>query len=260
MSRLHRVLAPLPFVSALVLAAVPASGQDVRYGPESPLGQGTARTYVLVENGQPLEFGIVLSESALEGLPDLADVPDEEALVLVDLGMPEGNPTPFRSASVDWNPRGHIPAMYGLPHFDLHFYLIEAEERDVILPEDPEDYAAFESRGSRAPGEGLLPAHYVYPGDATVPRMGAHWIDPASHEFHGETFDTTFIYGTWDGHVVFYEPMITKAYIESRPEALIGIATPPRVTSPGWYPTAYRVAFDETAKEYRIALVDFSLR
>jgi hypothetical protein len=54
--------------------------------------------------------------------------------------------------------------------------------------------------------------------------------------------------------------MITKAYIESRPEALIGIATPPRVTSPGWYPTAYRVAFDETAKEYRIALVDFSLR
>lgn len=255
-----RPLVPVSLVLVLLLSAVPTAGQELRYGPESSLGEGTARTYLILEDGRPIELGFALSESALEGLPDLADKPDEEAFLLVDMEMPEGNPTPFRLASLDWNPRGHIPPMYGLPHFDFHFYLIEAEERDAILPEDPSDYAAFELVGAVAPEEGLLPANYVYPGEATVPQMGAHWIDPASHEFHGETFDTTFIYGTWQGGVIFWEPMITKAYLESRPDVVIDVAIPARVESPGWYPSSYRVAFDAEAKEYRIALVGFSER
>ncbi|MGH7565437.1 MAG: DUF5602 domain-containing protein [Gemmatimonadota bacterium] len=253
----RHALVPLPIVLALLVAA-PAVGQELRYGPESPLGHGTARAYVIVGDGQPVEIGIALSESALEGLPDLADKPDEEAFVLVDLPLPEENPTPFRLASMDWNPRGHPPVMYGLPHFDFHFYLIDAEVRDAILPGDPPDLALFEGRGSRAPEEGLLPMHYVYPGEATVPQMGGHWVDPASHEFHGSTFDTTFIYGTWDGGVIFWEPMMTKAYIESRPDATIEIATPTRAAATGWYPSAYRVGFDPQAKEYRIALVGFA--
>jgi hypothetical protein len=248
---------PLPIVIALLVAA-PAVGQEFQYGPESPLGQGTARTYVIVGDGRPLELGIALSESALEGLPDLADVPPEhEAFVLIDLPLPAENPTPFRLASMDWNPRGHPPVMYGLPHFDFHFYLIDAEVRDAILPGDPPDLVGFEGRGSRAPEEGLLPVHYVYPGEATVPQMGGHWVDPASHEFHGEEFDTTFIYGTWDGGIIFWEPMITRTYIESRHDATIKIATPARVANNGWYPSAYRVSFDPDAKEYRIALVGF---
>ena len=254
---LHRTLLSFPLVLTLAAAA---SGQEFRYGSPSPLGEGTARSYVVVENGQPLEFGIALSESALQGLPEMADVPDEEAFLLLDLAMPEDNPTPYRLASLDWNPRGHTPEMYGVPHFDFHFYLIGAENRDRILPEDPADHAAFETRGSRSPGEGLLPANYVYAPESTVPRMGGHWIDPASHEFHGEAFDSTFIFGTWDGAVIFWEPMITKAYIESRPQTQIEVAIPTRVAEPGWYPTAYRIWHDGTAGEYRIALVDFSVR
>lgn len=256
-----RPLVWFPFFLALLIAAVPTAGQELRYGPESPLGDGTARAYlILSDDGHPLELGFALSESALEGLPDLADKPDEEAFFLVDLEMPEGNPTPFRLASLDWNPRGHIPPMYGLPHFDFHFYLIEAGQRDAILPEDPSDYAAFEAVGAVAPEQGLLPGNYVYPGEATVPQMGAHWIDPASHEFHGETFDKTFIYGTWQGEVIFWEPMITKAYLESRIDDRSDVATPARVASPGWYPSGYRVGFDDEAKEYRIALIGFSER
>jgi hypothetical protein len=213
---------------------------------------------VIVEGENPVEVGVALSESALQGLPDLADKPDTEAFLVIDLPLPAENPTPFRVVSVDWAPRGHPPVMYGLPHFDFHFYLIDGEVRDAILPGDPPDLVAFEGRGSRAPAEGLLPVHYVYPGEATVPRMGGHWIDPASHEFHGETFDRTFIYGTWDGEVIFWEPMVTKAYVESRPDATIEIATPARAALPGWYPTAYRVGFDAEAKEYRIALLGFT--
>ncbi len=45
--------------------------------------------------------------------------------------------------------------------------------------------------------------------------MGAHWVDPTSPEFTGAGFSRTFLYGFWDGHMNFLEPMITKAFIES---------------------------------------------
>lgn len=260
MTRVAGLVSSLCFALVFLLVAAPLAAQTLHYGPESPLGQGTARAYTIVDDqNRPVEIGIALSETALEGLPELADVPpDQEALLLLDLPLPETNPTPFRLASINWVPRGHEPVMYGLPHFDFHFYLIDAETRDAILPGDPPDLVAFEGRGSLAPEEGLLPANYVYPGQTTVPQMGGHWIDPASHEFHGETFDRTFIFGTWDGEVIFWEPMITKAHIESRPDATIPIATPTRAAKSGWYPSAYRVAFDAEAKEHRIALVGFA--
>lgn len=256
MTLVHRFALPLAW--AALVAAGPALGQETRYGPEAPLGGGTVRAYLIVdEEERPVELGVALGEGVFGGLPDLADAPDEEAFVLRDLALPEGNPTPFRLASIDWNPRGHVPPMYTLPHFDFHFYLIDVPARDAIEAPDPVELEAI---GSRAPGEGLLPANYVYPGEATVPQMGGHWIDPASHEFHGETFDRTFIYGTWDGRVIFYEPMITRAFLESRPDATFDIATPTRFETPGWYPSAYRVRYDPEAGEYRVALVGFAER
>jgi hypothetical protein len=219
----------------------------MRFGPKGTFGGGTARAYILFDaEGNPAEVGIALDESTFDGLPDL-----------LDLALPEGNPTPYRFASIDWNPRGHVPSMYQLPHFDFHFYLIDAAERDAIGAPDP---AELEALGSRAPEEGLLPASYVYPGETTVPQMGGHWIDPASHEFHDETFDRTFIYGTWEGQVVFHEPMITRAFIESRPDATFEIATPVRYATPGWYPSAYRVSYDSETKEYRIGMIGFTKR
>ena len=70
----NQVFASLLFVSALVLAATPAAGQQIHYGPESPLGQGTARTYVLIGD-DPCRSRNRAQRTALEGLPDLADVP-----------------------------------------------------------------------------------------------------------------------------------------------------------------------------------------
>jgi hypothetical protein len=253
-----RTLASLAFAAGLLAAAAPARGQEIRYGPDSALGGGAVRSYLILNaDQQPVELGVAIDESVLGGLPDLADAPPEESFILLDLELPEGNPTPYRLASIDWNPKGHPPVMYGIPHFDFHFYLIDAATRDAIVAPDP---AALEAVGSKAPEAGLLPGNYVYPGEATVPKMGAHWIDPASHEFHGETFDRTYIYGTWDGQVIFHEPMITRAFIESRPDALYEIVTPERYETAGWYPSAYRVGFDAEAGQYRIALMGFAQR
>lgn len=185
--------------AALVLLAAPSlPAQEIRYGAPVQLADGTMRTYLVIDrDSHPLELGIALSEAALQNLPDLAD---EEPSLALDLAMPEGNPTPFRFVGAGWMPRGHPPAgVYTVPHFDVHFYLIDPAARDAIVPADTTDMTDLEARGSKAPTEGFIPANYVYPGEATVPQMGGHWIDPASHEFHGAPFDRTFLYGTWDG-------------------------------------------------------------
>lgn len=244
------VAAALTALALLAAASLPA--QEVRYGPASSLGDGTLRTYLSVDpNGTPLELGVALSEDVLLGLPE-GELP-------LDLPIPDGNPTPYRFVNLVWNPNGHIPhGIYTVPHFDVHFYLIDPATRDAIVPADPADAAELEVRGSRPPEEGFMAAGYVNPGGSTLPRMGSHWIDPASHEFHDESLDKTFIYGTWDGRLVFAEPMIARAYLESRPDVTVEIPTPARYARPGWYASAYRVAWDEVAGEYRVALTGFS--
>lgn len=245
---------------ALLLVTAPLAAQQVHYGKAAQIGDGHVRAYVMLdEQAHPLELGIAIDEAAFGSLPDLAEAPPEEAFVELDLLLPEENPTPYRYAMFHWNPRGHEPdGIYTVPHFDFHFYLTDPEARHAIVPTGtPEE---FEARGMKAPEDGYLPAHYVNPGGTTVPMMGSHWIDPASHEFHGQPFDKTFIYGTWDGEVIFGEPMITKAYIESRGDETIEIALPSRFAAAGVHPSAYRVRYDAEAKEYRIALTGFETR
>ena len=52
-------------------------GVTTLYGPESELGEGISRTYVVVDHeGRPREVGIRMSESVLTGLPDGPDGTD----------------------------------------------------------------------------------------------------------------------------------------------------------------------------------------
>ena len=95
----------------------------------------------------------------------------------------------------------------------------------------------------------------------TVPRMGLHWVDVASPELAPEPqpFTTTFIVGSWDGQVIFDEPMITREFIlshrtgETRSRSM---SLPParRYTPAGWHPSSYDITWDERLREYRVAL------
>jgi hypothetical protein len=245
--------APMAFAAAsLLVPAVSAAQSDIRYGDAVDVGTGIARTYVAYDaGGNAVEVGIALSAEALTGLPAPVEDSPEMSSASWDLQFPDQAPIPYWFASVDWNPRGHIPpGIYDVTHFDFHFYLVEPEVRDAILPDDP-DYAV---KSSRAPDATLLPAGYITPPDGTVPRMGTHWIDPSSHEFHGQPFSHTFIYGSWDGRLIFFEPMATLALLEGEPDVSIDLVSPEKVEVAGWYPTRYAVRRDSGSGEIRIAL------
>jgi hypothetical protein len=232
-----------------------SSGLHRQYGPPAQVGRGLARTYVVLDarDGQrAVELGVALDEGAMRGLPA------DEGMYMYDLRLPARSPAPYQFVQLDWNARGHPPmGVYTEPHFDFHFYVISKAERDAIVPTDP----AFAAKGNHLPPEAYRPAFHAplappggAPADAAVPMMGVHWFDVRSPEFNGGSFARTFIYGSWDGQVTFYEPMITRAYLLSRPDAVDPIAVAPQVRQRGRYPTAYRVSYDAQSREYRVAL------
>lgn len=213
------------------------------YSSTIPLGDGVARGWVKVnKDGDPLEVGINLSGKALMNLPA-----DPTSYVFT-LPKNKGNNF-YTHLFVDWNPHGHEPAgIYDLPHFDFHFYIIPSADRMEIPAMNP-PYM------DPAPAGKYVPANYMeLPG--LVPEMGAHWADMASPEFHGSVFTHTFIWGSYSGQFVFWEPMITTAYLQSMPDETFNVTQPEEFQKDGWYPMSYKVSYSSNPDEYTVALTD----
>ena len=235
-------------------------GMHRQYGAPEKLGNGKVRTYVVLnakEGQAPVEFGVALDADALEGLPTGAG---ENVQIL---RLPSKSPAPYQFVELDWNPMGHPPVgVYSVPHFDFHFYSISLDEWNSIVPSNP-NYA---TRANNLPTGQYVAPFYVVPGPpavVAVPKMGVHWLDTRSPELQNlfgnptgyRPFTKTFIYGSWNGRYIFYEPMITLAYLRSQPNDVVTpVSTPARYPLAGYFPTAYRVTFDAQAKEYRVAL------
>lgn len=215
------------------------------YGPSVSVGDGTARAWVMVDHaGKPTSTGINFSEQALSGLPDkmeeyVLELPTEAKLTL------------YKHFTFGWNPEGHEPpGTYDLPHFDIHFYMISNEERMKITGLAP---PAMDP----APASKYIAANYVQtPG--RVPMMGAHWVDVLSPEFNGSKFTKTFIYGTLNKEVIFHEPMITRAYLLTKPNEQIAIRQPAAYQKSGYYPLKYSIKYKSSLKEYAVSLDDLT--
>lgn len=214
-------------------------------GPKVPVGNGNAWTYVITDELlEPLSIGVRFDEGALENLPTGSHHADEFTLDLPD----EFPVAPYDHITLDWNEKGHEPpGLYDLPHFDVHFYFINGSQRDKITPDNMEAF-----NRPLAP-EHLAPDYLETPGG--VPRMGAHIIDLLSPEIAGTgNFTHTFIYGKYDAVVNFLEPMVTKAYLESKPSLNQAIRQPEKWQRSGYYPDKYTINFDEDTGVYSVGL------
>jgi hypothetical protein len=238
------------------------------------VGHGRARTYVVLDQkrGTPVEVGVALDENAMNGLPAPMPMPPGGGHEHYDqyvLQLPVRHGTPYQFVELDWNPSGHgYP--YEEAHFDFHFYRVSLAERNAIDPTDP----SWMAKAASFPAAEYIPAGYLSshllagkaPGEVSVPRMGLHWLDVASPELPptSKPFTATYIMGTWDGRVIFDEPMITRAFIMAQREADAGVAirvpVAGRSAPAGFYPDGYAVSYDAKAREYRIALTGLDYR
>ena len=235
-------------VGAAILTA-PATAATLQ-GKPVKVGNGTARLVVETDaKGAPQSIAISLSEDALEGLPADLNKKAADGAWEYALAMPKGVKTGYTGVMIDWNPHGHPPAhVYTVPHFDFHFYTIPAATVEKINFTGPKDPAIAVSDKKL-----IAPDYQVIP-DTAVNGMGVHAIDMTAPELHGKPFTATFIYGYDKGKLIFLEPMVTRAFLESKPDTTMTVKTPARYSAPGYYPTTYGVHYDAASGHYMIAL------
>jgi hypothetical protein len=184
----------------------------------------------LKADGSPDKLAISINDAALSSVPINSNHTGHENHLVLSLNDKHG--TPFNFVLLDWNPSGHEGPMYMLPHFDFHYYLATPAEVEATTDE---------TKMNKFPAADYIPAGHIAPVPG-VPKMGMHWLDPASGELSGgKTFTQTFIYGSYDGKVTFMEPMITKAFLDTTVSFKRNIPQPAKFQKAGYYPTKVRI-------------------
>jgi Domain of unknown function (DUF5602) len=245
-------------------------------GEQKNIGNGSVRTWLKVDSksGEPRSIGVTLTESALSGLPADSDEPQEGSLRLrlMDGGPnhtfeyelefpPEAAETAFRHMGFNWNPAGHGPkGIFTKPHFDVHFYMATSEYRHGIHVDlQDADPANVETSNLEPPGQFLPPDYQLAPNTAE-PRMGSHYADITSPQLKPGNFSNIFLIGAHGGNILFWEPMITKEYLETKPNFTAELKLPEAYPVSGYYPTSYSVVYDHNHKEFEIALDGLTFR
>lgn len=232
----------LAVVATLVFSSCKKDHEErggIYRGPVQKFQHGKAWTWVQLDrNNKPERIAIAIDDEAMNSLDPGGDHNGghNHANGLSLAFHPKAGVTPFQHALLDWNPNGHEPAgVYTLPHFDFHFYMTSDAERKTIPPFDVNS-AGF----LNFPAQGYLPEIYA-PVPGGVPQMGTHWIDVTSPEINGGTFTQTFLYGSYNGNVTFYEPMITKSFLDGHPSYQRNFPVPTKFKQAGYYPTKMKV-------------------
>lgn len=253
-------------------------------GATAHVGNGTVRSYAEFHaDGTPRAIGIAFEASALNELPTAhsdghhcfdknkdgkIDLEKEclgahEWVIPLPSDAARRADIPFKWVGLNWNPHGHIPpGVYDLPHFDVHFYIEAIEKVFAIKPGacGPEFVRCDQFKIAIKP----VPSNFMHPDfknvEAVAPAMGNHLVDPTSPEFQGKKFTRTWIYGVYDGRVTFYEEMLTREYLLSRPVACFPIKTPPAVALRGYYPTQSCIRYLAQSNLYTVSMESFVLR
>lgn len=228
------------------MAPLAAAAQSIEFGPETPLGESTVRAFAETDAaGLATRIGIEMTEDAVTTLG--------QDMVFVTVPLPQAAINAgYDHVSLDWMPHGHAPGdLFGVPHFDVHFYLATEAERLAIDPADP----LFMEKAANRPTADLMPPNFVPPPEIDpIPAMGEHWLDVTDPVFAGQPFEAVLIYGAWDGDVIFVEPMVTRDLLLSRRDLGGTLGQPARVEEPVSLPGAWSVTFDAEAGVHRISI------
>ncbi len=219
-------------------------------GTEVSFRNGKVWTSVkLNDDGSPAQMILTINDDVLNSVATSDDTAAQHSHSdNINVPLPAEVPEPFKFIMLDWNPHGHPPAhIYDKPHFDVHFYM--ASEVEVMGYTDSVKMAAN-------PLPVYLPANYI--GANPIPMMGKHWMDAASPELHGQLFTQTFLYGSYNSQVVFYEPMITLEFLKATSDFKRPVPQPAKFQKTGYYPADLHINRHDGVTD--VILEGFSLR
>jgi hypothetical protein len=282
----HRLKSLLILAGGFLAACAnltPNATPDRHAGWVQPLGKGTVTTYARFDaRGTPEAIGVAFSPTALDDLPTGSDNHRchgrtregmvghetkcqhtfEFAIPLPDVAARRDD-IPFKWVLLNWNPAGHIPpGIYDRPHFDVHFQMASIAEIFAIEPGPCglEFVRCDQFQIAKKP----VPSIYMHADykdvDAVVPAMGNHLIDVTGPEFSKQPFTRSWIFGVYDGRVIFYEEMVTREHMLSKPNACAPIKLPSAYAVRGYYPSRSCIRHDAASGEYTVSMEGFVLR
>ena len=283
--RMHtrfRFIGAIAFVCSLTFSLCevaygqPAQALDMIAGDQKTIGDGTVRTWLKVDpkTREPRVIGVTLTEAGLAGLPQ-EEHPAQGGSVklkLMDGGPdhtfeyelkfpPEAAETAFRHMGFNWNPKGHGPkGIFTEPHFDVHFYMATPEYRHHIVVDLQDADPMHVKTSNLEPPSQFLPPDYQLAPNTAEPRMGSHYADVTSPQLKAGNFSNIFLIGAHGGSILFWEPMITRAYLQTKPKFTGKLKLPESYPVSGYYPTSYSVVYDPTRKEFDISLDGLTFR
>jgi hypothetical protein len=230
-------------ITIYVVSGASADSETIS-GAKDTLGNGTIESYADYDaQGRPVALGLKFNGQALTGLPPkknttsrcydldgngrINDASECEGDFEIRLDLPDqpagAGFTPFKWVGFNWNPEGHVPPnVYDLPHFDMHFYMVPRDEIDAIRVGGCDLFIHCEDREKALVP---VPAKYIHPDHisvgATVSMMGNHLLNSKTPELlnppHKRKFTHTWIFGSYEGRITFYEAMMTLEYLQGHP-------------------------------------------
>ena len=263
----------------IIGSGVGPSAAATLLGEAQTLGEGTVQTYVEVDaTDRPTAIGILFTEPAFAGLPPLKNATSRcfdlnengtidgasecEGDLEFQLTMPteiaERDDIPFRWVGINWNAEGHPPAVWSVPHFDMHFYIASFNEIALIRVGKCGFFTNcddFETAIQPVAEKYVPPDHVNVKG--VVSRMGNHLIDVRTPELADPPkrgFTHNWIFGSYGGRITFYEPMITLAYLLSHPDSCTPIRQPSAWQESGYYPTKYCIRYSNDRGAYTVSM------
>ena len=252
-SLVQPMLVLLVTIMILGVASCKKKGTDQIFtGTEMNMGSGKVNSFFKVDkDGKPLELGFEMTNEALVGL-STDPLNFAGNTFSLTLGAKALELTPFDHIVINWNPAGHPPAgVYTVPHFDFHLYTITTAEQMAIPPYTPASAAMFDL----LPPAGYMPAGYIADAGG-IPAMGKHWgMGPMG------SFTHTLIYGSYNGKMIFEEPMITVTELQAGNSMSMSFTQPTLFEKTGkWYPTQYSHYKDASTNKYYVTLSGFVKR
>jgi hypothetical protein len=281
----------LPVAMCATMALVSCSPKPVaepklHQGDSADFGRGDVSTYVELDaTGNLSSIGVRVSASAVDNLPmepdgtapcfdvngDGSEDPSTECFMMLrrDLDLPpvaSPDVAPFGYVQFNYNPHGHpppAPPVYAEPHFDFHFYLVGLEDVKEIRTGTCGffiDCEVFERARMPVP-ERYMPPAYIEVG-AAAGEEGNHLLLSTAPELGDPPaeFTQTFIFGSFDGNIIFYEPMIAASVFTTGLDECYEIAQPAAWAVAGPYPTRYCMRYLPDEEAYAVSLESFVRR
>jgi hypothetical protein len=240
---MNRKIAALSLAVLIATVMPVCTGSKHLDGPRQSLGRGQAWSWTEFDtDGNLVRLGVTMTQNALIGLPTSYD---EVELPLPGTEMPT---PPYHSVVLGWDPLGHTPDAYSVPHFDFMFFFVSSEELGRI-----------------SPGSDTIPVPANFrPRDYNAalaePSVGTHWGDTLARELHGQPFTATFVYGFQDGKMIFLEPMVALSFL-GKPSPFTGeVKQPQAFQREGYYPSRYLVTHNDKDSTVTIALEGLTLQ